>query len=126
MHLDQIQQTVGFFVFTVKITTILCDYASNNSQGQTQRKTKTVLNVWLPQKYTHKRNEHKMKRWTQKEHFLGNLCVEAVSSQSEEYLKLTRDGKRKVEAEYANVNTVHLSLLWMVVLFCSRKTKPQQ
>lgn len=62
----------------------------------------------------------------QKEHFLANLCVEAVSSRSEEYLKLTRDGKRKVEAEYANVNTVHLSLLWMVVLFCSRKTKPQQ
>lgn len=39
------------------------------------------------------------------------------------YLNITGDGKRKVEAAHASVNTVHLSLLWMVVSFWKQENK---
>lgn len=59
----------------VKITTILCDHVLYNRQGQTQRRTKTVLTTCVTAKKNTRASEMSI-RWK-----------DEGSSQSEEYLK---------------------------------------
>lgn len=105
----------------VKMTAILCDYVLYNSQGQTQRRRKTVLTTGVTAAKTQAQAKWAgAEKMTAKEMFSWKGFGGIFEHHG--------DGKRKVEADHANVNTVHLSLLWIffrvsVVSFCSRKTK---
>lgn len=92
------------------MTAILCDYVLYNSQGQAQRRRKTVLTTCVTAAKT-----QAQAKWAEAE---KKRAKEMFSWKGYgEIFEHHGDGKRKVEADHANVNTVHLYLLWIYLGF---------